>query len=100
MLGERGRPDRRGWSLANHIPGFFPAGARRETHPAATGTVALPKHQDMQEISRNIMKINDLHKPVQKYQAMERNREPREIHERVIVFAWFEYFAVDSSFHG
>jgi len=45
MFGERGRLDRRGWSLANHIPGFsFPVGAGRETHPAATGTVALPKH--------------------------------------------------------
>src|SRR5277367_6175262 len=61
MVGERGRLDRRGWRLAKHIPVFsFPAGARRETHRAATETVALPKHQDMPEKSRKIMKINDL----------------------------------------
>jgi hypothetical protein len=61
MLGERGCLDRRVWRLAKHIPGFsYPAEAGRETHPAATGTSALPKHQDMREISENIMKINDL----------------------------------------
>ena len=46
MLGERDRPGRRVWRLAKHLPGFFfPAGAGRGAHPAATGTVALPRNQ-------------------------------------------------------
>jgi hypothetical protein len=41
---QRRRIDRRGWRVANHISGVsFPVGAGRETHPAATETVALPK---------------------------------------------------------
>ncbi len=55
-LGERGQPakraalmlfrplGRRVWRLAKHMPAFCRlAGAGRETHPAATGTVALPR---------------------------------------------------------
>jgi len=84
IRGERGRPDRRVWRLAKHIPcSSFPAGAERETHPAATerseqhktgplsGLVALPKHQDMREISETIVEINDLHKRILEHQELE-----------------------------
>jgi hypothetical protein len=50
--GERDRPSRRVWCLAKHILVWvFPAGAGRETHPVATGTVALPHHR-ISEYSR------------------------------------------------
>jgi len=51
------------------------------------------------KLSETIVEINDLRKPVRKYGELERNREPCEIRERVIGFAWFAYFSVNSGFH-
>ena len=47
MTGERDCAGRRVWRLAKHIPVcFVSAGAGRETHPAAAGTVALPMNRN------------------------------------------------------
>jgi|SRR5271168_746267 len=69
MLGERGRPDGRGWRLAEHIPVWFcRGGAGRETKAAATRTVAPPKIRvDLRAFAvqvalpRNLFSLNWIH---------------------------------------